>query len=81
MLINQVASQHPDFDNACRMPSYATLDLRYAYRRQQAEFALGVANLADRKYYTQAFSCAAGAVGAIYPEAGRAITASVRLAF
>ena len=81
VLINQVASQHPDFDNACRMPSYATLDLRYAYRWQQAEFALGVANLADRKYYTQAFSCAAGAVGAIYPEAGRAITASVRLAF
>ena len=81
VLLNQVASQHPDFDNACRMPSYATLDLRYAYRWQQAELALGVTNVADRKYYTQAFTCAAGVVNGIYPEAGRAVTASVRLAF
>ena len=81
VLVNHVASQHPDFDNACRMPSYATLDLRYAYRWQHAELALGVTNAGDHKYYTQAFSCAAGEVGGIYPEAGRALTVSVRLAF
>ena len=81
LLLNQVAAQHPDFDNACRMPSYATLDLRYAYRWQAAELALGVANLGGRKYYTQAFSCTAGEVNAIYPEAGRSLSASLRMAF
>ena len=81
LLLNQVAAQHPDFDNACRMPSYATLDLRYAYRWQAVELALGVANLGGRKYYTQAFGCAAGEVNAIYPEAGRSLSASLRMAF
>jgi len=81
VLLNHVGAQSPDFDNACSMPAYTTLDLRYAYRWQQAELALGVANAGDRKYYTQAFSCAAGVVGGIYPEAGRAFTASVRLVF
>ena len=81
LLLNQVAAQHPDFDNACRMPSYATLDLRYAYRWRAAELALGVANLGGRKYYTQAFSCTAGEVNAIYPEAGRSLSASLRMAF
>lgn len=79
--INLVSSQSPDFDNACRMPSYTTADLRYAYQWNQAEFALGVSNLTDAKYYTQAFSCSAGVVNSIYPEAGRAVTASVRLHF
>ena len=79
--INVVSSQSPDFDNACRMPSYTTADLRYAYQWSQAEFALGVSNLTDAKYYTQAFSCTAGVVSSIYPEAGRAVTASVRLHF
>jgi iron complex outermembrane receptor protein len=79
--LNWVASQSPDFDNACRMPSYATVDLRYAYQWQRVELALGVTNLADSKYYTQAFACVNGAVSSIYPEAGRAVTASVRLQF
>ena len=81
LLLNHVAAQHPDFDNACRMPAYATLDLRYAYRWQTAELALGVANLGGRKYYTQAFRCTAGEVNAIYPEAGRSLSASLRIAF
>ena len=81
LLLNRVASQYPDFDNACGMRSYATVDLRYAYRWQSAELALGVANLAGRKYYTQAFSCSAGEVNAIYPEAGRSLSASLRVAF
>jgi iron complex outermembrane receptor protein len=79
--INLVSSQSPDFDNACRMPSYTTADLRYAYQWSLAEFAVGVSNLTDTKYYTQAFSCSAGVVNSIYPEAGRAVTASVRLHF
>lgn len=79
--INYVSSQHPDFDNACRMPSYATADARYAYQWRFAEVALGIANLTDKKYYTQAFRCEDGVVGSIYPEAGRAATASVRMQF
>jgi iron complex outermembrane receptor protein len=79
--INVVSSQSPDFDNACRMPSYTTADLRYAYRWSLAELAIGVSNLTNAKYYTQAFSCVNGEVSSIYPEAGRAVTASVRLHF
>jgi len=79
--VNVVSSQSPDFDNACRMPSYTTADLRYAYQWNQAELALGVSNLTDAKYYTQAYSCSAGVVNSIYPEAGRAVTASLRVHF
>lgn len=79
--VNLVASQSPDFSNACKMPSYTTADLRYAYRWSLAELAIGVNNLTNTKYYTQAFSCVNGAVSSIYPEAGRAITASVRLQY
>ncbi len=79
--LSHVSSQSPDFDNACRMPSYTTVDLRYAYRWRLAELALGVSNLANAKYYTQAFSCVGGVVSSIYPEAGRAVTVSVRLHF
>jgi iron complex outermembrane receptor protein len=79
--VNVVSSQSPDFDNACRMPSYTTADLRYAFKWSLAELAIGVSNLTDAKYYTQAFSCVNGAVSSIYPEAGRAVTASVRVHF
>jgi iron complex outermembrane receptor protein len=79
--VNHVGSQRPDFDNACSMPSYTTADLRYAYQWGRAELALGIANLTGAKYYTLAFACVDGAVSSIYPEAGRAVTASVRLRF
>lgn len=79
--VNLVSSQSPDNDNACRMPSYTTADLRYAYRWSLAELAVGVNNLGNSKYYTQAFMCTNGVISDIYPEAGRAITASVRLHF
>ena len=46
-----------------------------------ARYANGVSNLFDRKHYTQAFRCAAGRPDAIYPETGRAFTASVRVGF
>ena len=79
--VNWVSSQHPDFDNACTMPGYATADLRYAYSWQQLELSLGVSNLFDRRYYTQAFGCAGATTTAIYPEAGRAVTAGARVRF
>jgi iron complex outermembrane receptor protein len=79
--VNWVSSQHPDFDNACTVPAYTTADVRYAYRWRQLELSLAVSNLFDRKYYTQAFGCAAGVTSAIYPEAGRSLTAAVRVHF
>jgi iron complex outermembrane receptor protein len=42
---------------------------------------LGVSNLFDKKFFTQAFGCAAGVTTAIYPEAGRAVTAALRVRF
>ena len=79
--IHWVSSQSPDFANMCKMPSYATADARYAYQWGAAELALGVANLTDHKYYTQAFGCVAGVTNGIYPEAGRTISASLRYKF
>ncbi|MBC7702526.1 MAG: TonB-dependent receptor [Rhodoferax sp.] len=80
--INWVSSQSPDFANVCRMPSYTTADIRYAYQWGAAELALGIANLTDHKYYTQAYGCTmAGVVTSIYPEAGRVVTASLRVKF
>ena len=76
-----VGSQHPDYDNACTMPAYTTVDARYAYTWKQAELSLGVTNLADRKFYTQAFACAGSQPSSIYPEPGRAFTAAVRIKF
>lgn len=80
--VNWVSSQHPDFGNTCTMPAYTTADARYAWQlRPGAELALGVTNLFDRKYYTQAFGCGGGQVQSIYPEAGRQFTASLRMQF
>ncbi len=80
-LVNMVSSQSPDFANQCSMPAYTTADARYAYRQGEVELSLGVVNLTDKKYYTQAFTCAGGVVGSIYPEAGRSFVASVRVGF
>ncbi|HWI80453.1 TonB-dependent receptor [Ramlibacter sp.] len=79
--VNWVGEQHPDFANACRIPAYTTADLRYAYQWQRVELSLAVANLFDRRYYTQAFACAGGGATSIYPEPGRAVTAAARVTF
>ncbi len=79
--VNWVSSQNPDFANACTMPAYTTADARYAFQWQMLELSLGVTNLFDRKHYTQAFGCSAGVTQQIYPEAGRAFTAAVRVQF
>jgi iron complex outermembrane recepter protein len=79
--VQWVAAQTPDFANECRIPSYETVDMRYSYQWKDAEFSLGATNLLDRKFYTQAFSCAAGVTGGIYPEAGRQLKLAVKLSF
>lgn len=82
--VQWVASQMPGdgMTNACSMPAYSTVNARYTYGVRNAEFAVGINNLADSKYYTQAYTCSAGNVtDGIYPEPGRAMTASVKLKF
>lgn len=80
--LNWVSSQHPDFNNACKIPSYTTADARYAWQfHRNAELGVGVSNLFDRNYYTQAFGCAGAQTTAIYPEAPRQFNASLRVQF
>jgi iron complex outermembrane receptor protein len=81
--VNWVSSQHPDFDNACKIPfvHHGRRALCLAVPHRNAELGLGVTNLFDRKFYTQAFGCAGGQTTAIYPEAPRQFTASLRLQF
>lgn len=79
--VNWVSSQSPTFDNQCSVPSYSTVDARYAYTAGTLELALGVKNLGDVKYYTLAYGCTAGVTTSIYPEAGRSVTASAQLRF
>jgi iron complex outermembrane receptor protein len=76
-----VSSKNVDFNNACTVPGYATVDARYAYQWRNVEMSLGLGNLLDAKYYTQAFKCTAGVTHGIYPEAGRAVTTSLRVKF
>ena len=78
-----VGTRHPDLANVCNMPSYTTLDLRYALQLAAGEISLGVGNVANLSYYTQAYRCdgATGETSAIYPEAGRTVTAAARWRF
>lgn len=68
-----------DFTNSCgaRIPSYTTLDARYAYRMNGWEAAISALNLADRQYYSNAFGCRSG----IYPSDGRQLKLSLRYDF
>ncbi|SNS71245.1 iron complex outermembrane recepter protein [Noviherbaspirillum humi] len=69
-----------DFGNTCsaRIPSFATVDGRYALRRGPWEFALVGTNLANRDYFSNAFgACRSG----IYPENGRQLKLSARYDF
>lgn len=65
-----------DFTNTCAtpVPSYATIDARYARQAGPWEFAVSGLNLGDRHYYSQAFGCQSG----IYPSDGRQLKVSVR---
>jgi len=68
-----------DFANTCAtpIPSYATVDARYARQAGPWEFAVSGLNLGDRDYYSNAFGCRSG----IYPSDGRQLKVSVRYDF
>lgn len=75
------AAQHPDYENACRIAGHTVLDARWSWTLPQLELSLAVANLTDRRYTTQAYSCNAGVTGAIYPEPGRSVQAAAQFSF
>jgi iron complex outermembrane receptor protein len=68
-----------DFTNSCgaRIPSYTTVDARYARRMGAWEAAVSGLNLFDRDYYSNAFGCRSG----IYPSDGRQLKLSLRYEF
>ena len=68
-----------DFSNDCadRMPSYATLEARYARQLGRWEFAVAGLNLTDKHHFSQAFFCR----GSIYPSDGRQVKVSARYDF
>jgi iron complex outermembrane receptor protein len=68
-----------DFSNTCdaRIPSYTTVDARYARKVGAWEFAVSGLNLADRQYFSNAFGCRSG----IYPSDGRQLKLSARYDF
>jgi iron complex outermembrane receptor protein len=68
-----------DFDNSCaaRMPSWVTFDARYAVKLGPWEVAASGINLADRRYFSNAFGCQSG----IYPSDGRQLKLSARYDF
>jgi iron complex outermembrane receptor protein len=68
-----------DFDNSCaaRMPSFVTFDVRYAVKLGPWEVAVSGLNLADRRYYSNAYGCQTG----IYPSDGRQMKLSARYDF
>ena len=76
-----VSNQYVDFNNVCTVPGYAVVDARHAYQLHNVELSVGVNNLLGNSYYTRAFVCTGGITNGIYPEAGRAFTASLRIKF
>jgi len=68
-----------DFTNTCggEIPSFTTLDARYARKFGQWEWAVSGQNLADKEYFSQAFGCKDG----IYPSNGRQLKISARYDF
>jgi iron complex outermembrane receptor protein len=68
-----------DFSNTCssQIPSYTTIDARYARKLGAWEFALSGLNLADKQYYSNAFGCRKG----IYSSDGRQLKVSARYDF
>ena len=68
-----------DFTNTCtaRIPSYTTVDARYARTFGAWEVAVSGLNLADKRYFSNAFGCQSG----IYPSDGRQLKLSARYDF
>lgn len=78
---NVVSSQQVDFKNTYRIPSYKTLDAGYSYDHGPWELQVQAKNLANKRYYTQAYLTGAGTNIGVYPEAGRSFNVNLRREF
>ncbi len=79
---NWVGKQDIGLNNACRVPSYTTLDVGYRFQRNGWELNTHVQNLGDKKYFSTAFGCTAtGQATSIYPEAGRSLQVNLGYRF
>jgi len=69
-----------DVSNTCarRIPSSTLLDARYQWTDQVWTASVGVTNLADRAVYNMAYKCS---FGALYPESGRTVRATLSRRF
>lgn len=87
--LRHIGPAHPDLDNSCRIASTSVADLRWVWTPSRPltaqggrlELALGITNLFDRRYATQAVACSGGQPTSLYPEAGRGFNGSVRVSF
>jgi iron complex outermembrane receptor protein len=68
-----------DFANDCgaTIPSYATVDARYARQLGAWELSVAALNLGDKQYFSNAFGCRS----AIYPSDGRQVKLAARYDF
>ena len=68
-----------DFANTCGalMPSFVTLDARYALRLDKWELAVSGSNLSGRDYFSRAYGCR----GNVYPDPGRQLKLTARYDF
>lgn len=68
-----------DFNNSCnaRMPSFVTLDARYAMQWGKWELAVAGSNLTGRDYFSRAYGCK----GNVYPDPGRQLKLTARYDF
>jgi iron complex outermembrane receptor protein len=68
-----------DFANTCGalMPSFTTVDARYAIRLDKWELALAGSNLTGRDYFSRAYGCRAN----VYPDPGRQLKLTARYDF
>jgi len=66
------------FDNASKMPGYATLDWRYAHTLDKLELSILVKNLLDKKYYGYATTTNGYT---LYPDMGRNLMLTAKYKF
>ena len=66
------------FDNASKMPGYATLDWRYAFTLDKLELSILVKNLLDKKYFGYATTTGGYTV---YPDMGRNLMLTAKYKF
>jgi iron complex outermembrane receptor protein len=70
-----------DYNNLNRIPSYDTLDIRYAYKySKSADFSVGIKNVMDKNYYSYSVIDYTS-TAYYYPDPRRTFMASARFMF